>query len=162
MDAAAGLVGGSAFWEQEQRKQQLEEEERMTALAKANAEAVEQKRRRRDEKAAKARAKARERQLEEEIQNMEQLAINAVYSKGASSRLGSRDISVSEFSMPHPRGGDDLLEGTTLSLKPRSSVRLVRAKRVREVHAPSFARSKARTRDSRGLAYYVCRARLER
>ena len=88
----------------------------MTALAKANAEAVEQKRRRRDEKAAKAKAKARERQLEEEIQNMEQLAINAVYSKGASSRLGSRDISVSEFSMPHPRGGDDLLEGTTLSL----------------------------------------------
>ena len=116
VDAAAGLIGGSAFWEQEQRKQQLEEEERMTALAKANAEAVEQKRRRRDEKAAKAKAKARERQLEEEIQNMEQLAINAVYSKGASSRLGSRDISVSEFSMPHPRGGDDLLEGTTLSL----------------------------------------------
>jgi len=115
-DAAGGLVGGSAFWEQEQRKQQLEEEQRMTALAKSNAEAVEQKRKKRNEKAAKARAKAREEQLAEEIRNMEQLAINAAYSKGACGKIGSRDISVSEFSMPHPRGGDDLLEGTSLSL----------------------------------------------
>jgi ATP-binding cassette subfamily F protein 3 len=115
-DAAGGLVGGSAFWEQEQRKQQLEEEQRMTALAKSNAEAVEQKRKKRNEKAAKARAKAREEQLADEIRNMEQLTINAAYSKGASGKIGSRDISVAEFSMPHPRGGDDLLEGTSLSL----------------------------------------------
>lgn len=115
-DAAGGLVGGSAFWEQEQRKQQLEEEQRMAALAKSNAEAVEQKRKKRNEKVAKARAKAREEQLAEEIRNMEQLTINAAYSKGASGKIGSRDISVSEFSMPHPRGGDDLLEGTSLSL----------------------------------------------
>lgn len=115
-DAAASLVGGSGFWEQEQRKKQLEEEERMSAVAQANIDAVELKRRKREEKAAKARLKAREAQLEEEIRNMEQLAIDAAYSKGASSKLGSRDISVAEFSMPHPRGGDDLLEGTSLSL----------------------------------------------
>ena len=116
VDAAAGLVGGSGFWEQEQRKKQLDEEERMMTLARANAEAVEEKRRKREEKQNLARAKERERQVEEEIRNMEQLAISAAYSKGASSRIGSRDISVSEFSMPHPRGGNDLLEGTALSL----------------------------------------------
>jgi len=116
VDAAAGLVGGSGFWEQEQRKQQLEEEERMMALARANADAVEEKRRKREEKRNLARAKERERQVEEEIRNMEQLAVSAAYSKGASSRVGSRDISVSEFSMPHPRGGNDLLEGAALSL----------------------------------------------
>jgi len=116
VDAAAGLVGGSGFWEQEQRKKQLEEEERMMALARANADAVEEKRRKREEKRNLARAKERERQVEEEIRNMEQLAVSAAYSKGASSRVGSRDISVSEFSMPHPRGGNDLLEGAALSL----------------------------------------------
>ena len=115
VDTAAGLVGGSGFWEQEQRKKQLEEEERMAAVAAANLAAVEEKQRKRNEKAAKARAKAREQQLEEEIRNMEQLAIDAAFSKGSSSKIGSRDISVTDFTMPHPRGGDDLLVGTSLS-----------------------------------------------
>ena len=107
---------GAGFGSRSNGKKQLDEEERMMTLARANAEAVEEKRRKREEKRNLARAKERERQVEEEIRNMEQLAISAAYSKGASSRIGSRDISVSEFSMPHPRGGNDLLEGTALSL----------------------------------------------
>ena len=116
VDAAAGVVGGDGFWEQEQRKQQQEHEERMQKIIDANAALVEQKRAKKAEKHAKARAAAAAAAATMEAQNMEQLSMSASHSKGASSKVGSRDISVSDFSVPHPRGGDDLLEGTQLSL----------------------------------------------
>ena len=115
-DAVAGVVGGADFWEAESRRRASETEERMRAFAIANENLVKEKLAKKVEKNAKARASASAAAAAAELENMAALSATATHSRGASSKTGSRDIAVNDFSVPHPRGGDDLLEGTHLNL----------------------------------------------